>query len=118
MGNRAKTVVRVLMWTLIVFNLAGVVTAQVVFAQEGEAIAAHAGEATKSANWQIAWAAAAVTGLACVAAGYAVGKVGSAAMGAVAERPELMGRAILFVGLAEGIAIYGLLVAILLMQSM
>jgi V/A-type H+/Na+-transporting ATPase subunit K len=59
--------------------------------------------------------AALVTGVACVAAGMAVGKVGAAALGAVSERPELLGRTLIFVGLAEGIAIYGLIVAILLM---
>jgi len=59
--------------------------------------------------------AALTTGVACVAAGMAVGKVGAAALGAVSERPELLGRTLIFVGLAEGIAIYGLIVAILLM---
>ncbi len=59
--------------------------------------------------------AAIVTGVACVAAGVAVGRVGAAALGAVSERPELLGRTLIFVGLAEGIAIYGLIVAILLM---
>lgn len=59
--------------------------------------------------------AALTTGLACIAAGMAVGKVGAAALGAVSERPEILGRTLIFVGLAEGIAIYGLIVAILLM---
>lgn len=59
-------------------------------------------------------AIAVVVSLSCVAAGYAVGKVGSAAMGAASEKPELIGRALLFVALAEGIAIYGVLAAILL----
>ena len=54
----------------------------------------------------------------CLAAGYAVGKVGSAALGAVAEHPELMGRALIFVGLAEGIAIYGLIVAVMLIRKL
>ena len=49
--------------------------------------------------------------------GYALGAVGSAAMGAVTERPELIGRAIIFVGLAEGIAILGLLIGILLVMQ-
>lgn len=49
-----------------------------------------------------------------VAAAYAVAHVGSAALGAVTERPEMMGRSLIFLGLAEGIAIYGLLMAILL----
>ncbi len=56
-----------------------------------------------------------VIGLACVAAAYAVGKVGAAAMGAAAERPELATRGLIFVGLAEGIAIYGLIIAIMLL---
>ncbi|MHC4712947.1 MAG: ATP synthase subunit C [Planctomycetota bacterium] len=59
--------------------------------------------------------AAIVTSVSCVAAGIAVGMTGSAAIGAVAERPELMGRTILVVGLAEGIAIYGLIIAIMIL---
>lgn len=59
-------------------------------------------------------AIAVVISLSCLAAGYAVGKVGAAAMGAASERPEIVGRALLFVALAEGIAIYGVLAAILL----
>lgn len=54
-------------------------------------------------------------GAACLAAGYAVGKVGAAAIGAATEKPEIFGRAIIFVGLAEGIAIYGLIIAIMLL---
>jgi V/A-type H+-transporting ATPase subunit K len=58
---------------------------------------------------------AVTTSMGCVSAAYAVGKVGAAALGAASERPELLGRALIFVGLAEGIAIYGLIIAILLM---
>jgi V/A-type H+-transporting ATPase subunit K len=66
---------------------------------------------------QWAFAAAAVSaGLSALAAGYAVAHVGSAAVGALAEKPELMGRALVLVGLAEGIAIYGLIVAILILN--
>jgi F0F1-type ATP synthase membrane subunit c/vacuolar-type H+-ATPase subunit K len=58
---------------------------------------------------------AVTTSMACVSAAYAVGKVGAAALGAASERPEILGRSLLFVGLAEGIAIYGLIIAILLL---
>jgi V/A-type H+-transporting ATPase subunit K len=44
--------------------------------------------------------------------------VGAAALGAIAERPEIMGRAIIFVGLAEGIAIYGLIMSILILGKL
>ena len=60
-------------------------------------------------------AAALVAGLAAVGAAYAVAVVGAAAMGAVAEKPETAGRALIFVGLAEGIAIYGLIIAIMIL---
>lgn len=59
--------------------------------------------------------AAASAGLSAAAAGYAVAKVGSAAVGALAEKPELMGRVLVMVGLAEGVAIYGLIIAILIL---
>jgi len=61
-------------------------------------------------------AAALSTALAAIGAGYAVARVGSAAIGAVAEKPELFGRALVLVGLAEGIAIYGLIVSILILN--
>lgn len=60
-------------------------------------------------------AAALAAGLAAVGAAYAVAIVGAAAMGAVAEKPEMAGRALIFVGLAEGIAIYGLIIAIMIL---
>jgi V/A-type H+-transporting ATPase subunit K len=61
-------------------------------------------------------AAAIAAGLSTLAAGYAVASVGSAAVGALAEKPELLGRVLILVGLAEGIAIYGLIVAVLILN--
>lgn len=60
--------------------------------------------------------AAVAAGLSTLAAGYAVAVVGSAAVGTLAEKPELLGRVLILVGLAEGIAIYGLIVAILILN--
>ncbi len=59
-------------------------------------------------------AAALSTGLATIGAGYAVGAVGSSALGAVSEDPKILGKTLIFVGLAEGIAIYGLIISILI----
>lgn len=50
-----------------------------------------------------------------ISAGYAVSTTGSAAVGAIAERPEVFGRALIFVGLAEGVAIYGLIIAFIIL---
>ena len=66
-------------------------------------------------KWGFASAAAAA-GLSALGAGYAVAHVGSAAVGALAEKPELMGRVLVMVGLAEGIAIYGLIISILILN--
>lgn len=60
-------------------------------------------------------AAAVAVGLACLAGGLAVGKIGSAAMGAMSENPELSGKVLPLVGLAEGICLWGMLVAVLIL---
>jgi V/A-type H+-transporting ATPase subunit K len=68
-------------------------------------------------RWGFA-SAAASAGLAALGAGYAVAQVGTAALGALAEKPELFGRVLVMVGLAEGIAIYGLIVSILILNRL
>lgn len=62
-------------------------------------------------------AAAVATGLSSLGAAYAVAAVGSAGVGALAEKPELLGRILVLVGLAEGIAIYGLIISILILNQ-
>ena len=57
---------------------------------------------------------AAVVAASTIGAGIAVAYAGAAAMAAMSERPELFGRAMVIVGLAEGIAIYGLIIGIIL----
>ena len=59
--------------------------------------------------------AAIVAGLSSIGAALAVATVGAAALGAMSEKPELAGRALIFLGLAEGIAIYGLIIAIMIL---
>ncbi|WP_420804958.1 V-type ATP synthase subunit K [Aeropyrum camini] len=54
-------------------------------------------------------------GLAGIGGGYAVGVAGAAAISSITEKPEMFGRSLLFVVLGEGIAIYGLLIALLLL---
>lgn len=76
--------------------------------------AGHAQEASV-ADPYLTLAAALSTGLACIGAGLAVGNAGAAAIGATAEKPESFGRALIFVGLAEGVAIYGLVISFLIL---
>lgn len=63
-------------------------------------------------------AAALATGIACVGSGIAVASGASAAIGAVSEDPKSFGKAIIFVVLGEGIAIYGLLISILIINKL
>lgn len=57
------------------------------------------------------------TAVSTVAAAMAVGPIGAAALATVAEKPELFGRTLVYLGLAEGIAIYGLVLSILLLDK-
>ena len=77
---------------------------------------AQAAPAEKSDSSAIKYIAAGIAvGLACIAGGMAVGKIGAAAMGAMSENAELSGKALPFVGLAEGICLWGMLVAVLIL---
>ena len=62
-------------------------------------------------------AAAFAIAVSILGAGYAVGRIGSAALGAAAEKPELLTRSILFVALAEGLAVLGFAIAMMLIQK-
>jgi V/A-type H+-transporting ATPase subunit K len=58
------------------------------------------------------------TGLAAIGAAIALGPIGSASLAVIAEKPEMFGRTLIFMGLAEGIAIYGLVMSILLLGKL
>jgi len=56
------------------------------------------------------------TALSTIGAGIAVGPIGAASLAAITEKPENLGRSLIYLGLAEGIAIYGLVISILLLN--
>ncbi len=62
-------------------------------------------------------AAAAATGISCIGGGIAVGNAAPAAIGATSEDPKAFGKAIIFVALGEGIALYGMLISILILNK-
>ena len=82
-----------------------------------EVVAVVADGARADSSWVFIGAALA-TGMSSLGAGFAVAKVGAAAVGALAEKPELFGRLLIFIGLAEGIAVYGLIVSILMLNRL
>ena len=106
-------------FAFILLLLAGLalVSAGAAFAQapaQGAAQAA-ASNGVPLAAWKYLSAALAV-GFACIGGGIAVGKLGAAAMGAIAEDPSLSGKALPYLGLAEGICLWGFLVALLILM--
>lgn len=82
---------------------------------EGEAAAAAAVDNSKGLGYL---AAAIAVGCSCISAGWAVAKSAPAALGAISENSDNFGRAIIFVALGEGCAIYGLLIAILILNAL
>jgi V/A-type H+-transporting ATPase subunit K len=93
---------------LVVVALLLVVCTAGVFAQSADA------SATAMIGVAKYIASALAVGLACIAGGMAVGKIGAAAMGAMSENPDLSGKALPYVGLAEGICLWGFLVSLLI----
>lgn len=107
------------MKSAIVINLFSFFTLMLVFAAcmvtgSYDAFAA-ADAAAASADGMKFLGAALSTGLACVGAGIAVSSSASAALGAISEDPQIMGKSLIFVALAEGIALYGLIISLLIL---
>jgi len=63
-------------------------------------------------------AAAIAFGLGAIGAGFAISHVGAAAMGAVAEKPEIAGQALIFVALAEGLVVFGFITALMILGKL
>nr|WP_318659833.1 ATP synthase subunit C [uncultured Treponema sp.] len=100
----------IVMSFLAIFGIAGL------FAQESGEVAETTQVTSQTDSIQAFKyiAAGLAVGIACIAGGSAVGKIGAAAMGAMSENAELSGKALPFVGLAEGICLWGFLVALLI----
>ncbi len=91
------------------------VTSSVPALAQAQAAGAETAAAGGTAPWKYLAAALAV-GFACIGGGMAVGRLGAAAMGAIAEDASLSGKALPYLGLAEGICLWGFLVALLILM--
>ncbi len=78
---------------------------------EGASVAVTVGEGLKFIG------AALSTGLSGIGGGIAVANAASAAIGAMSENEKIMGKTLIFVALAEGIALYGLVISILIING-
>lgn len=110
-GRKVKTVLGINMFSF--FGMLAVMTC--IMWTGNVSVFAEAAEAAPAADNGLRYIAAALsTGLACIGAGIAVSSAASAALGAISEDPKIMGKSLIFVALAEGIALYGLLISFMI----
>lgn len=98
-----------------ILSLVSGCTLVMLFAGAALAVTDGAAAASASAAGLAYLGASLAAGLACIGAGIAVAVVGAAALGVVGEKPELLGSTLIYLGLAEGIAIYGVIIALLIL---
>lgn len=113
-GERIKTFLGVNVSTALLLMIVATVVCL-----SGTKAFAESPEVAASASAGLGYIGAALsTGLATIGAGIAVAVSASAALGAISEDSKLLGKTLIFVGLAEGIAIYGLIVSILILGKL
>lgn len=104
----------------VVLSIVSVIAADKIFAQESQT----KGETTqiekdntggKTVAGYAFIGAAIAFGFGAIGAGIGIGNVGAAAMGAIAEKPEMAGQALIFVALAEGLVIFGFITALMIL---
>ena len=84
-----------------------------------DAQAAEAAEGAASMSKGLGYIAAAlVTGLSCIGGGIAVASAASAALGAISEDSSVLGKSLIFVGLAEGVCLYGLIISFMILGQL
>ena len=96
------------------FVMFGVVSVTKVVAQEQAPAQALSPEKAQVSKFGLI-AAAVAFGFGAMGAGLAIGNVGAAAMGAVAEKPEIAGQALIFIALAEGLVVFGFITALMIL---
>ena len=103
-----------------VFTILTAVSTTEVFAQEESQEQGQVQEQAMSDNeakvMQFGFIAAALAfGFGALGAGYGIANVGTAAMGAIGEKPEIAGQALIFIALAEGLVVFGFITALVIL---
>lgn len=101
-----------------VFLFFGTIITASVFMFSGSAFAADAAAASTGVAGMGYLAAALSTGLACIGGGIAVSASAAAALGAISEDGSILGKSLIFVGLAEGVCLYGLIISFMILGKL
>lgn len=120
LGEQTKKRYKKTFFTNLFFVVAGIVIATIIAYQPTTVFAATAtGAEAASMTTGLGYIAAALsTGLSCVGGGIAVSGAASAALGAISEDGSIFGRSLIFVGLAEGVALYGLIISFMILGQL
>lgn len=113
--NNTKSLVMAFKTLNVVIGMMALAIVAIALMNPSIALAAGTAAEAVAADPYAKLAAGISMGLGSIGAGIAVSGTGAAAVGAVAEKPEAFGLSLVFVGLAEGIAIYGLIIAFLVL---
>lgn len=109
-----KRVAFSLVFMIAVMVMFGLTSVTGVFAQETQAAAEMSAEQAGIAKFGLI-AAAIAFGFGAIGAGIAIAHVGSAAMGAIGEKPEIASQALIFIALAEGLVVFGFITALMIL---
>jgi V/A-type H+-transporting ATPase subunit K len=109
-----KKIMLSLVVTFALLVIFGVVSTTKAVAQEQAPVQVMTPERAEVSKFGLI-AAAMAFGFGAIAAGLAIGNVGAAAMGAVAEKPEIAGQALIFIALGEGLVIFGFITALMIL---
>ena len=97
----------------------GTMALAVIFIFSGNAYAAEEAAAATSSSTGLGYIAAALSiGMSCIGGGIAVSAAASAALGAISEDSSILGKSLIFVGLAEGVCLYGLIIAFMILGQL
>lgn len=94
-----------------------IVSSALMFSGNAMAAEAAAETAASSTGWGYL-AAALATGMSCIGGGIAVSAAASAALGAISEDGSILGKSLIFVGLAEGVCLYGLIISFMILGKL
>ena len=115
-GQRTKKRYKRAIGTNVFFFFSTVLIAGIMlFAGDPVQAAEAAGNTASNATGFGYLAAALSTGLSCVGGGIAVA---SAALGAISEDSSALGKSLIFVGLAEGVCLYGLIISFMILGKL
>lgn len=119
-GERNKKRYKKTLASNVVIIAAGILLSLILAYQPQVALASETGAAAQAglATGLGYIAAALSTGLSCVGGGIAVASAASAALGAISEDGSIFGRSLIFVGLAEGVALYGLIISFMILGQL